>query len=184
MLKIIAFLYKCFLSCTSSDHTNGNHSRPERARLSRRDAETMNAARLTCRVCVPARVPLATQVVRPRVHGRSFFKRVFSSACARRDARELYSSLCPVIHLRACWSFFSNSAGGSERKRERVRERREKGKEGVRKRGKSKVGFRQRRCLNQPRASRTRQFYCFDDGTKKRQNNNVARYVRHSFYFV
>jgi len=91
-------------------------------RLSRRDPERPLGTHLSS-MRVPAR--FFCYLGGPAAYtAGSFFKRVFSSARAR-AARELYSSLCPVIHLRACWSFFRCGRKRTSRTREKGRVTRE-----------------------------------------------------------
>lgn len=100
------------------NHAWGIDRYPGRRSLSNnksaRSAPRMSAARLTCRVCVPVRsfCYLGGPV---RVHGRSFFKRVFSSACTRR-ARALFFIMSgyPSSSLLVVFS-----VGAGERKRDR-----------------------------------------------------------------
>lgn len=90
----------------------------------------VSAARLTCRVCVPVR-SFRYLGGPARVHGRSFFKRVFSSACTRR-ARALFFIMSgyPSSSLLVVFS-----VGAGEGKRDGEIER---VKENERKKGKKK----------------------------------------------
>lgn len=109
-----------------------------------------SGARLTCRICVPVR-SFRYLGGPARVHGRSFFKRVFSSACTRR-ARALFFIMSgyPSSSLLVVFS-----VGAGERKKGRQREK-ETGrmKENARKKGGGKGGKSRlslEYCLNRPR---------------------------------
>lgn len=143
---------------------------------SARSAPRMSAARLTCRVCVPVRsfCYLGGPV---RVHGRSFFKRVFSSACTRR-ARALFFIMSgyPSSSLLVVFS-----VGAGERKRDReigrVKRTRERKEGGGRSKGRLSLEY----CLNRPRAFPHEVILLpFAVMVPKSDDNNIMRYTRHS----
>lgn len=141
--------------------------------LSRRDPARMSAARLTCRVCVPVRsfCYLGGPV---RVHGRSFFKRVFSSACTRR-ARALFFIMSgyPSSSLLVVFS-----VGAGERKRDREIGRvKENERKKETKRDKAFV-----RILSKPttRFPTRGDFIAPVVVVLKSDGNNIIRYTRHS----